>query len=128
VAILSGVLATALLSFVTRVAPAPAGWISRPPSLQPVFFQFNLHSLFTWGFFPVVLTIFVMAFVDTMGTLIGVSARAGFLDKDGNLPQIERPMMGRRAGHDLCGDDWDQRHPALISSRPRESKPVAAPD
>jgi adenine/guanine/hypoxanthine permease len=92
-AILSGVLITALLCFVTRVAPAPTGWISRPPSLRPVFFQFDLHSLFTWGFFPVVLTIFVMAFVDTMGTLIGVSARAGFLDKDGNLPRIERPMM-----------------------------------
>jgi AGZA family xanthine/uracil permease-like MFS transporter len=92
-AILSGVLVTALLCFVTRVARAPMGWISRPPSLQPVFFQFDLRSLFTWGFFPVVLTIFVMAFVDTMGTLIGVSARAGFLDKDGNLPQIERPMM-----------------------------------
>jgi len=92
-AILSGVLVTALLSFVTRVAPAPTDWVSRPPSLQPVFFQFDLHSLFSWGFFPVVLTIFVMAFVDTMGTLIGVSARAGFLDKDGNLPRIERPMM-----------------------------------
>jgi AGZA family xanthine/uracil permease-like MFS transporter len=92
-AILSGVLVTALLSFVTRVAPAPTGWVSRPPSLQPVFFQLDLHSLFTWGFFPVVLTIFVMAFVDTMGTLIGVTARADFLDEDGNLPQIERPMM-----------------------------------
>jgi AGZA family xanthine/uracil permease-like MFS transporter len=92
-AILSGVLVTALLSFVTRVAPAPTGWVSRPPSLAPVFFQLDLHSLFIWGFFPVVLTIFVMAFVDTMGTLIGVSARAGFLDKAGNLPQIERPMM-----------------------------------
>jgi len=34
-----------------------------------------------------------MAFVDTMGTLIGVSARAGLLDQDGNLPQIERPML-----------------------------------
>ena len=34
-----------------------------------------------------------MAFVDTMGTLIGVSARAGFLDAEGNLPQIERPML-----------------------------------
>ena len=55
--------------------------------------QFDLHSLLSWGFFPVVLTILIMAFVDTMGTLIGVSARAGFLDKDGNLPQIERPMM-----------------------------------
>jgi AGZA family xanthine/uracil permease-like MFS transporter len=28
-----------------------------------------------------------------MGTLIGLSARAGFLDKDGQLPQIERPML-----------------------------------
>jgi AGZA family xanthine/uracil permease-like MFS transporter len=28
-----------------------------------------------------------------MGTLIGLSARAGFLDEHGNLPQIERPMM-----------------------------------
>jgi AGZA family xanthine/uracil permease-like MFS transporter len=34
-----------------------------------------------------------MAFVDTMGTLIGLSARAGFLDADGRLPQIERPML-----------------------------------
>ena len=34
-----------------------------------------------------------MAFVDTMGTLIGLSARAGFLDEEGRLPQIERPML-----------------------------------
>jgi AGZA family xanthine/uracil permease-like MFS transporter len=41
----------------------------------------------------VILTVFVMDFVDTMGTLIGVSARAGFLDEDGNLPQVDRPML-----------------------------------
>jgi len=92
-AILTSILVTALLSFVLRVSPSPSGWISAPPSLEPVFFKFDLHSLLSWGFFPVVLTILIMAFVDTMGTLIGVSARAGFLDKDGNLPQIERPMM-----------------------------------
>ena len=28
-----------------------------------------------------------------MGTLIGLSARAGFLDENGQLPQIERPML-----------------------------------
>jgi AGZA family xanthine/uracil permease-like MFS transporter len=92
-AILTGVLVTAILAFITHVAPAPTAWIGRPPSLAPVFLKFDLHNLFTWASFPVVLTIFVIAFVDTMGTLIGVSARAGFLDKDGNLPQIERPMM-----------------------------------
>jgi AGZA family xanthine/uracil permease-like MFS transporter len=39
------------------------------------------------------LTVFIMAFVDTLGTLIGVSARAGLLDEHGDLPQIERPML-----------------------------------
>jgi AGZA family xanthine/uracil permease-like MFS transporter len=34
-----------------------------------------------------------MGFVDTMGTLIGVSARAGLLDESGNLPEIEKPML-----------------------------------
>jgi AGZA family xanthine/uracil permease-like MFS transporter len=53
----------------------------------------DFHGALTWSAFPIVLTIFIMAFVDTMGTLIGLSARAGFLDKDGNLPQIERPML-----------------------------------
>jgi AGZA family xanthine/uracil permease-like MFS transporter len=92
-AILTSVLATAILAFVTGVAPAPHSWLGRPPSIAPVFLKLDLRSLLTWGFFPVVLTIFVIAFVDTMGTLIGVSARAGFLDAEGNLPQIERPMM-----------------------------------
>ena len=34
-----------------------------------------------------------MAFIDTMGTLIGLSSRAGFLDANNNLPEIEKPMM-----------------------------------
>jgi AGZA family xanthine/uracil permease-like MFS transporter len=34
-----------------------------------------------------------MDFVDTIATLIGVSARAGMLDKDGNLPEIHKAML-----------------------------------
>ena len=92
-AILVGILATAFLAFATGVAAKPQGWISAPPSLAPLFLKLDFKGALNWGFFPVVLTIFVMAFVDTMGTLIGVSARAGFLDERGNLPQIERPMI-----------------------------------
>ena len=44
-------------------------------------------------YIPVVLIIFVMAFVDTVGTLIGLSARGNLLDKSGNLPEIEKPML-----------------------------------
>ena len=92
-AILVGIIATSLVAFALKVAPPPHAWLSLPPSLAPVFFKLDLKEAWSWGFFPVVLTIFVMAFVDTMGTLIGVSARAGFLDEKGNLPQIERPMI-----------------------------------
>ncbi len=92
-AILVGILATAFLAFATGTAPPPTAWLSMPPSIAPVVLKLDFRGALTWGFFPVVLTIFVMAFVDTMATLIGVSARAGFLDEHGNLPQIERPML-----------------------------------
>lgn len=92
-AILVGILVTAALAFVAKTAARPERWMSLPPSLAPVFFKLDFKGALSWAFFPVVLTIFIMAFVDTMGTLIGVSARAGFLDENGNLPQMERPML-----------------------------------
>lgn len=92
-AILIGIVVTSIVAFVTKVAPAPQHVVSMPPSLGPILWQLDFRGALTWGAFPIVLTVFIMAFVDTMGTLIGLSARAGFLDEKGNLPQIERPMM-----------------------------------
>lgn len=92
-AILLGIVVTAIVAFVFKTAPAPAHVLSLPPSIAPIFWKIDLRQALTWGAFPVVLTIFIMAFVDTMGTLIGLSARAGFLDNEGRLPQIERPML-----------------------------------
>jgi AGZA family xanthine/uracil permease-like MFS transporter len=92
-AILIGIVITAIVAFVTGVATPPHGVVSLPPSIAPILWQLDFRGALTWRAFPVVLTIFVMAFVDTMGTLIGLSARAGFLDEEGQLPQIERPML-----------------------------------
>jgi adenine/guanine/hypoxanthine permease len=92
-AILLGILMTAAIAFLAGIAHPPSHLLSLPPSLKPILWQLDLRGALTWRAFPIVLTIFIMAFVDTMGTLIGLSARAGFLDERGNLPQIERPMM-----------------------------------
>ena len=92
-ALLVGILTTALVAFVTHVAPWPKAVFGAPESIAPIFMQIDLRGALSPKALPVVLTIFIMAFVDTMGTLIGLSARAGFLDDKGNLPQIERPMM-----------------------------------
>lgn len=91
--ILLGIVITAVVAFLTGVAPPPTHLASLPPSIWPVLWQMDFRGALTWHAIPIVLTIFIMAFVDTMGTLIGLSARASFLDASGNLPQIERPML-----------------------------------
>jgi adenine/guanine/hypoxanthine permease len=92
-AILIGILLASAAAFALSVASLPPRWVSAPPSLAPILFKLDLSAAFGWGFFGVLLTIFVMALVDTMGTLVGVSERASLLDDHGHLPQIERPMM-----------------------------------
>ncbi len=91
--LLLGIVITALIGFIIGVGQMPAQIVSLPPSLAPVFLQLDIFGALTWGFFAVILTMFTMDFLDTIGTLIGVSARANLLDKDGNLPGIEKPML-----------------------------------
>jgi len=92
-AILIGILIITFLSIVFGFSPLPKSIVSMPPSLAPVFMQMDFRGVFSWGFFPIILTVLVMDFVDTMGTLIGVSYKAGLLDKNGDLPEIEKPML-----------------------------------
>lgn len=92
-ALLIGIVITAAVAYGTGVAPRPHHFFGMPASVAPILGQVDLRGALAPKALPVALTIFIMAFVDTMGTLIGVSARAGFLDEAGNLPQIERPMM-----------------------------------
>ena len=92
-ALIIGILVTAVLSFVTGVTAVPTAFVSMPPSLTPILGQLDIAGALTLKGLPIVVIIFVMAFVDTIGTLIGLSSRAGFLDHRGNLPEIEKPML-----------------------------------
>jgi AGZA family xanthine/uracil permease-like MFS transporter len=92
-AILLGILVTTAVAYLAGVGTAPASLLSLPPSLAPILWKLDFSRFWSVGFLSVALITFVMAFVDTLGTLIGVSSRAGFLDAQGNLPQIERPML-----------------------------------
>jgi AGZA family xanthine/uracil permease-like MFS transporter len=92
-AIIMGVLATTIISFLSGITPAPDSIISMPPSPGPIFLQMDIACALHPKNLPIAFIIFIMAFVDTVGTLIGLSARGGFLDDRGNLPEIERPML-----------------------------------
>ncbi|MBN1497234.1 MAG: NCS2 family permease [Spirochaetes bacterium] len=82
-----------IMSTGSPLVKIPDAIVSLPPSLGPIFLKLDIFGALSWGFFSVVLTVFVMDFVDTMGTLIGLSYRAKLLDEKGELPEIEKPML-----------------------------------
>jgi len=92
-AMLMGIIATTLLAVLVGAAHMPESLVSLPPDITPICLKLDIAGALQWGFFSVILTVFVMDFVDTMGTLIGVSYKAGLLDSRGRLPEIEKPML-----------------------------------
>ncbi len=92
-ALVIGIVAATVGSVLAGITPLPATIVSMPPSLEPVLFKLDIAGALAPRFLPVVMVIFIMAFLDTIGTLIGLSMRADLLDEHGNLPEIERPML-----------------------------------
>jgi len=92
-AMMIGIVVTTIASIILKVTPLPQALVSMPPDISPILFKLDFHGALQPAFFPIVLTIFIMAFLDTVGTLIGLSMRADLLDEHGNLPEIEKPML-----------------------------------
>jgi len=73
------------------------GLVSKPPSMAPTLFKLDLRGLFDAAMIPVIVIFLFMAVFDAIGTLIGVSERAGFL-KDGKLPRATRALLADSSG------------------------------
>jgi AGZA family xanthine/uracil permease-like MFS transporter len=66
-------------------------------------FVTGLQNVEGFSFALVVFTFFFVDFFDTAGTLTGVSQAAGFLDDEGNLPDIDKPLMADAVGTTVGG-------------------------
>ena len=74
------------------------GIVSTPPSIEPIFWQFEWHNILTVDMVVVVLTFLFIDMFDTIGTLIGVSNRAGMVDDDGNVKNLNQAFMADAIG------------------------------
>jgi AGZA family xanthine/uracil permease-like MFS transporter len=92
-AIILGILAVTVASMALGITPLPEKLASPPASIGEIAFRLDFAGAMQWGMLPVILTVFVMVFVDTLATLYGLSVRANLLDEHGNLPEIEKPML-----------------------------------
>jgi AGZA family xanthine/uracil permease-like MFS transporter len=96
-AILIGMVLTAVAGYLAGVARPPAAVTALPFTgeydLRPIAFQMDVRGILRVAHLPVLLTLFLMAFLDTLGTLYGVGAAGGMLDEKGDFPEVEKPML-----------------------------------
>jgi AGZA family xanthine/uracil permease-like MFS transporter len=77
---------------------AGAAWpgdVYETPSLD-LLGEFNFDAFTELAFLSAVLwafSLFLADFFDTMGTLVGVGRQAGYLDDEGRLPDIRKPLL-----------------------------------
>lgn len=74
------------------------GFMDVPPSLSPIFCQFEWGSILSIDMAICVLTFLFIDMFDTIGTLIGVSNRAGMVDEKGNPLRLNRAFMADAIG------------------------------
>ncbi|MDE6181603.1 MAG: NCS2 family permease [Eubacteriales bacterium] len=76
----------------------PEGIISLPPSIKDInlITAFNSIDFSIVKITDIIIVVFSFLFVDmfdTIGTLIGVSEKANFLDKNGKLPKLKQALL-----------------------------------
>lgn len=91
--VLIAIIATTLIGIPMGITNVPESLVTMPPSIAPIAFKLDIMGALKWSFFPLMFTFFVGDFFSTLGTLLGVSAKANLLDEDGNLPEINKPFL-----------------------------------
>lgn len=86
---------------------ADAGWFSllpdfsngiSIPSLTPTLFAMDFSKVFTSDFVVIMFAFLFVDLFDTLGTLIGVAAKAELLDENGKLPRIKGALLADAVG------------------------------
>jgi AGZA family xanthine/uracil permease-like MFS transporter len=96
-ALLLGIVLTGAAGYLLGLGQRPERVVALPftgeYSLGPIAGHLDVRGCLQLSFLPILLTLFLMSFLDTLGTLVGVGAAGGMLDERGNFPEVERPML-----------------------------------
>lgn len=99
-ALLLGILVTTVIGIPMGVTQLPEGlkFVSAPPSLKPILFQFEWSNIFSVDMLIVLFTFLFVDMFDTVGTLVGVATKADMLDENGNIPNVKQALFADAVG------------------------------
>jgi AGZA family xanthine/uracil permease-like MFS transporter len=96
-ALLIAMVVSGTVGFVAGLGQAPGEIFASPfdgeYALSAIAFKLDVPGVLRLAFLPVLLTLFLMSLLDTLGTLLGVGAAGGMLDDKGDFPDVEKPML-----------------------------------
>ncbi|MDK2782468.1 MAG: adenine/guanine/hypoxanthine permease [Thermococcaceae archaeon] len=99
-ALLISILTTSILGWISGAAPWPEHLFSTP-DISYTFLKLDLQGLLNVGAIGVVFAFFMVDFFDTLGTVTGLSAKAGFLTREGKVPDAEKVLLTDAIGTTL---------------------------
>ncbi len=102
VAMPAGIIAVTLLGMTVGEVPVPKGISGivtfSVPSPAPLIGQLDIMGAVHYGLFSIIFTITVVDLFDNIGTLIGLSRKAGIMDKEGHIPGLDRALITDSVG------------------------------
>lgn len=99
-ALFYSILLCTLIGIPLGVTVLPEGFlpVSEPHSLAPTFCQFDFKEFFTLDMAVVIFTLLFMNIFDTVGTLVGLASKTGFMKADGQITRVKEAMMSDAIG------------------------------
>lgn len=98
-AIFIGILASTILAIPLGVTSLPNfANFGKIPSVAPIFMKFEWANVFTFDMMIVLFTFLFVDMFDTVGTLIGVSEKAGLMTEDNKIPNAKQALMADAVG------------------------------
>ncbi|OOM10537.1 adenine permease AdeP [Clostridium saccharobutylicum] len=93
-----GMFSVYIIGVILGVAKLPSGIISMPPSIAPVFMQFDFKGAMVVGIIPAIVSMLFIDVFDSIGTLIGLASKAGYLDEKGNVLNADKVLTADAIG------------------------------
>lgn len=99
--LLIGIVLVTIIGIPMGVTKLPTSVFSMPESIAPVAFKLDILDALKLEYFPFLLAFFIPDFFSTLGTMLGVGGKGNMLDKNGDLPEIDKPFLVDAGGTTL---------------------------
>lgn len=96
-ALLIGIIVSTIIAIPMGLTTVPTDW-SLNLDMSAIAFKFDFSKLFSIDMLVILFTFLFVDMFDTVGTLIGVSTKAGMLTKEGKVPNAKQALLADAVG------------------------------